>query len=84
VTDRHREKPLSLRLGAERQRLEDFGRDTGQPVRRVIIDAVRAWLDTHACIQPCDPDCEVGPVHCYWIHEPNHKPGWHSRDVSSG
>lgn len=46
--DRHREKPLSLRLGAERQRLEDYARDTGQPVRRVIADAVRAWLDKHA------------------------------------
>jgi predicted DNA-binding protein len=45
MPDRHREKPLSLRLGAERQRLEDFARDTGQPVRRVIADAVKAWLD---------------------------------------
>jgi len=43
--DRHREKPLSLRLGAERQRLEDYARTTGQPVRRVIADAVKAWLD---------------------------------------
>ena len=43
--DRHREKPLSLRLGAERQRLEDYARDTDQPVRRVIADAVKAWLD---------------------------------------
>jgi hypothetical protein len=48
TTDRHREKPLSLRLGAERQRLETFARDTGQPVRRVIADAVKAWLDKHA------------------------------------
>lgn len=48
MADRHREKPLSLRLGAERQRLEDFARTTGQPVRRVIADAVRAWLDQHA------------------------------------
>ena len=32
------------------------------------------------CFQPCDPDCEAGPAHCYWIHEPNHKPGWHSPD----
>lgn len=45
MSDRHREKPLSLRLGAERQRLEDYARDTGQPVRRVIADAVTAWLD---------------------------------------
>jgi hypothetical protein len=48
MPDRHREKPLSLRLGAQRQRLEDYARDTGQPVRRVISDAVRAWLDRHA------------------------------------
>ena len=46
--DRHREKPLSLRLGAERQRLEHFARTTGQPVRRVIADAVKAWLDQHS------------------------------------
>jgi hypothetical protein len=48
MTDRHREKPLSLRLGTERQRLEDYARDTGQPVRRVIADAVKAWLDQHS------------------------------------
>ena len=34
MPDRHREKPLSLRLGAERERLEHFARDTGRPVRR--------------------------------------------------
>jgi hypothetical protein len=33
---------------------------------------------TASCMQPCDPDCEVGPVHCVWVHQPNHKPGWHS------
>jgi hypothetical protein len=32
------------------------------------------------CIQPCDPDCEVGPVHCEWVHLPNHKKGWHSQE----
>jgi predicted DNA-binding protein len=45
--DRHLEKPLSLRLGAERQRLEHFARTTGQPVRRIIADAVKAWLDQY-------------------------------------
>jgi predicted transcriptional regulator len=45
TTDRHREKPLSLRLGDQRPRLEHFARATGQPVRRVISDAVKAWLD---------------------------------------
>ena len=44
MPDRHRERPLSLRLGAERQPLEDYARDTGQPVRRVIADAVKAQL----------------------------------------
>lgn len=48
MPDRHREKPLSLRLGTERQRLEDYAREHGQPVRRVIADAVKAWLDKHA------------------------------------
>jgi predicted transcriptional regulator len=52
--DRHREKPLSLRLGPDRARLEDFARDTRQPVRRVITDAVRAWLDRHT--KPLPPE----------------------------
>jgi hypothetical protein len=30
------------------------------------------------CIDTCDADCENGPVHCTWIHDPSHKPGWHS------
>jgi predicted DNA-binding protein len=46
MPDRHREKPLSLRLPpAERQRLDDYARKHGQPVRRVIKDAVTALLD---------------------------------------
>jgi hypothetical protein len=40
----------------------------------------RQLLGYGGCMQPCDPDCEVGPVHCYWVHEPNHKPGWHSQE----
>ena len=48
MPDRHIEKPLSLRLGVERRRLEDYARDTGQPVRRVITHAVKAWLDRHS------------------------------------
>jgi len=48
MADRHTEKPLSIRLGAERQRLEDYAEQAGQPVRRVIKDAVRAWLDKHS------------------------------------
>lgn len=37
-----------------------------------------ALADPSFCLWPCDPDCEVGPFHCRWEHEPNHKPGWHS------
>ena len=48
MPDRHTEKPLSIRLGADRQRLEDFAEQADQPVRRVITDAIRAWLDKHA------------------------------------
>jgi hypothetical protein len=44
--DRHREKPLSLRFGeAERRRLEDYAAAVGLPVRRVVLDGVKAWLD---------------------------------------
>ena len=47
-TDRHREKPLSLRFGAPmRAELETFARATGQAVRGVIADAVTDWLDEH-------------------------------------
>jgi len=40
----------------------------------------RLPLDKPACFQPCDPDCEAGPAHCEWIHEPKHRRGWHSQD----
>lgn len=30
------------------------------------------------CEARCDDECELGPVHCRWAHEPDHKPGWHS------
>jgi hypothetical protein len=29
------------------------------------------------CQMPCDDDCEIGPVHCWNAHRPNHKPDWH-------
>ena len=46
ATDRHRHDPITYRPAPDvRERLEHFARDTGQPVRRVIADAVRAWLD---------------------------------------
>lgn len=45
----HKTTPLSIRLpDAERQRLYDYAERTGQPVRRVIIDAVREKLDREA------------------------------------
>lgn len=33
------------------------------------------------CFQPCDPDCDAGPVHCLWAHQPGHKPGRHPQDA---
>lgn len=44
-TDRHREKPLSLRLGAERQRVEDAAEQAGLAVRQWILAAVREKLN---------------------------------------
>lgn len=32
---------------------------------------------TGDCQLPCDADCEIGPVHCWNYHRPNHKPDWH-------
>ncbi len=29
------------------------------------------------CQMACDPDCEIGPVHCWNAHRPGHKPDWH-------
>ena len=34
--------------------------------------------DPDDCLLDCDPDCESGPRHCWWIHQPSHKRGWHS------
>lgn len=48
MPDRHREKPLSLRLGPDRPRLETFARDAGKPVRRIATEAIREYLDKHA------------------------------------
>ena len=36
------------------------------------------YIRPPACLFPCDDDCESGPAHCYWIHVPRHKAGWHS------
>lgn len=43
--DRHTEKPLSLRLGVERSRVEAAARQAGIPVRRWLLDAIREKLD---------------------------------------
>ena len=46
TADRHRHGPITYRPAPDvRERLEHFARTTGQPVRRVIADAVKAWLD---------------------------------------
>ena len=39
----------------------------GWPARAIVRD----------CQIACDEDCECGPVHCIYRHEPNHKRGWH-------
>lgn len=44
TTDRHLEKPLSLRLGAERQPVEDAAAREGIPVRQWILAAIREKL----------------------------------------
>jgi hypothetical protein len=62
VTDRHREKPLSLRLGPDRQRLESLARDTGQPVRRIAAEAIREYLDKHAAETGDKPSPDRRPL----------------------
>jgi hypothetical protein len=43
-------------------------------VERIIAARTSAaTADTEGCWQPCDPDCEVGPVHCEAVHLPSHK-----------
>lgn len=44
TTDRHREKPLSLRLGPERQPVEEAAERDGVPVRQWILAAIREKL----------------------------------------
>ena len=36
---------------------------------------------TGNCHMPCDDDCEIGPVHCWNYHRPNHKPDWHDPEA---
>ena len=31
-------------------------------------------------VRRCDRDCEIGPVHCPWHHQPRHKRGYHDPD----
>ena len=44
LPDRHAEKPLSLRMGAERLRVEDAAKREGIPVRQWILAAIREKL----------------------------------------
>jgi hypothetical protein len=96
TTDRHREKPLSLRLGAERQRLDDFARTAGQPVRSVIAKAVTDYLDRHETTErgTIMADLETEKVtenyqpepgqmdtRTFWIAYPSHVAGYgHTED----
>jgi hypothetical protein len=45
TADRHAETPLSLRLGADRDRTAAAAERLGVPVRRYILDAVRERLE---------------------------------------
>ena len=42
--DRHREKPLSLRLGPLREAVEQRAKELNVPVRRFILDAIAREL----------------------------------------
>jgi hypothetical protein len=54
ATDRHKAKPLSIRLPEpERLWLAEHARQTGQPVRRIILDAIAAYRAA------ADPDASV-------------------------
>ena len=43
--DRHREKPLSLRLGPLREATEKRAEELGVPVRGFILDAIKEKLE---------------------------------------
>jgi hypothetical protein len=47
VNDRHRETPVAVRFGEDRHELEDYARENGMAVHRVVRKAVRALLDMH-------------------------------------
>jgi hypothetical protein len=44
AADRHREKPLSVRLGPLRRQVEQRAEELGVPVRRFILDAITEKL----------------------------------------
>jgi hypothetical protein len=60
-------------LGVPGWRCKQIVKRLETEVRRQEIAATM----TDDCQMPCDPDCEVGPVHCWNWHNPNHKPYWH-------
>jgi predicted DNA-binding protein len=43
--DRHREVPVTVRFGPDRERLENYAERTGKRVHRAIRDFVREGLD---------------------------------------
>lgn len=45
TADRHREAPMSLRLGDDSERVAAAAERAGVPVRRYILDAVRERLE---------------------------------------
>lgn len=46
--DRHRARPLSLRLSPELlERAESKSAELGMPLRRLLIGAISKWLDEH-------------------------------------
>jgi hypothetical protein len=59
---------------------EDFYEDD-EPVAEVAAAFGRGekFVTTRPgdCQVPCDPDCEIAPVHCQFRHVPRRKPDWH-------
>jgi hypothetical protein len=58
----------------------------GQPIRPGMEEIKRVEIrkSTPECYMPCDDECEVGKVHCWNVHRPNHKPDWHSTEDCPG
>lgn len=63
MADRHREKPLSLRLGPLRAWVEQEAERTGKPVRRLIIEALERSRPAVCpdCGEPAPPAPQGSP-----------------------